>query len=931
MNTLQRPLFRQVGGPAEMMPQASPVEMVEAVEQTTASNMEAMGQDYVQGMMQGLDGAQDFKQVIDSLRGNAMPLEERYLELSEYVGEDDAEKTPESVLAMVQPVIMMTEEGNVDSGIGQLMESLAGDVDMMTEAGQPTNMGQGVGGLIAANQEAPVQQFANGGQVQHFYQAGPVNQMPGPVNLFDQRDLMSQLLQPATKESLIAGRDLRLPMYRDALGIAGQKDMTKSQVMFDIAQAGLNFAGGVDPRTGQSMTKRSMGSQLAAAASGLPQQIGERVAAGRQLEQQANIAALQAAEAEQKNIRADYAAQLGSQIRGASAESITDKTTESAENIAYMDLTSREKIAFENNAASLERLGISTLSSENIAARRETGANFRNSANITSAQKITTDNNLNAVSINTDSIEGAQTRQNSINENQLAREALSGKNTLEAIGARGQIDLKLSQENHLNRIDQIKAGYTGEGGLATLRSELQGALNQNLYDHQTSLAEEKNELARFLSKEEMELAGKALDLQAKKFKLMEQGQLSTNLSWLESVGNFVAPGQPFSSDARKQAEAIAAIDLEQNKLLLGMNQYGANVTGPLNNLLAINQQRLNQQKINILRSDQLYGMYLEQSLPEKPAEFNSNQMNALLADADAIRSYATGGAMPRFELAISQKFKDSYDPETGMKITAEMPAGLKSAIAIRAAQGLAVPLGQYLTGPQIQRIRAGTFANGGPVQSFANGQGVNAIDPQRGMYEPITGGYLPRNPGQGEPITFDQPIISSIDRGIDITKATGADAKVKGIASDIFSAVTALGPGKERSLAPETEEAVRSLDSFTQIALTRALGSLAGRENKELQERLAKLQVPAAEFFYNDTKALAQFRASSRVMDFAIREQEALMQGPGLTRTERNKANKDLGSLKSIKGEYDYLVTAYSNKLEGDTENVSSQLDQFFN
>ena len=213
MNTLQRPLFRQVGGPAEMMPQASPVEMVEAVEQTTASNMEAMGQDYVQGMMQGLDGAQDFKQVIDSLRGNAMPLEERYLELSEYVGEDDAEKTPESVLAMVQPVIMMTEEGNVDSGIGQLMESLAGDVDMMTEAGQPTNMGQGVGGLIAANQEAPVQQFANGGQVQHFYQAGPVNQMPGPVNLFDQRDLMSQLLQPATKESLIAGRDLRLPMY----------------------------------------------------------------------------------------------------------------------------------------------------------------------------------------------------------------------------------------------------------------------------------------------------------------------------------------------------------------------------------------------------------------------------------------------------------------------------------------------------------------------------------------------------------------------------------------------------------------------------------------------------------------------------------------------------------------------------------------------
>ena len=931
MNTLQRPLFRQVGGPAEMMPsdvmpQANPVDMVNAIEQDTAVSMEAMGQDYVQGMMQGLDGAEDFKQVIDSLRGNAMTIEERYLELSEYVGEDDAEKTPESVLAMVQPVIMMTEEGNVDSGIGQLMQSLAGDVDMMTGAGQPTDMGQGVGGLMAANQEVPVQQFANGGPVQYFNPGGAVSPFMSPagigsINLtgFDPRFSIGS-------EELQASRDKRLPMYRDALGLAGQKDMTKSQIMFDIAQAGLNFAGGVDPRTGQSMTKRSMGSQLAAAASGLPQQIGERVAAGRQLEQQANIAALQAAEAEQKNIRADYAAQLGNQIGGIRDITVTDKTTKSSENIAYMNLVSREKIAFADNDAALERLGINILSNETIAEIGQTGANFRTSANIKSNEKIAEDENLNAVNINASSIEGRQILQDSINENQLAREALRGDNTIEAINARGQIDLKLSQENHLNRMDQIKAQLTGEESLAEIKGKITGALNQNLYDHQTSLANEKNELARFLNAEQMEQANAVLDLQAKKFEFMQQGQLSTNLSWLESTGNFLAPGQPFSSDARKQAEAIAAIDLEQNQLLLGMNQYGANVTGPLQNLLAINQQRLNQQKINIMRSDQLYGMFLEQSLPEKPAEFNSNQMNALLSDADAIRSYATGGAMPKFELAISQKFKDSYDPETGMKITAEMPAGLKSAIAIRAAQGLAVPLGQYLTGPQIQNIRAGTFANGGPVQSFANGQGVNAIDPQRGMYEPITGGYLPRNPGQEEAITFDEPIISGL-KGIDITKGTGSDAFIKKAINKIVTTI----PLVEGPVFPEAEEAIRTLDSFTQIALTRSLGSIAGKENKQLQERLAKLQVPAAEFFYNDSEALAQFKASSRVMDFAIREQQAAMQGPGLTRTERNKAKKDLASLKSIRSEYDNLASAYSRKLEGDTKVVSKQLDQFFN
>ena len=315
MNTLQRPLFRQIGGPAEMMPsdvmpqgvaslpQGNPMDAINAVEQTTANNMEAMGQDYVQGMMQGLDGAQDFKQVIDSLRGNAMPLEERYLELSEYVGEDDAEKTPESVLAMVQPVIMMTEEGNVDSGIGQLMQSLAGDVDMMTEAGEPTNMGQGVGGLMAANQVAPVQQFANGGPVQYFNQAGAVNQMP---NMFGSSLQLPNNFTTSPGPNLRTGVDQLqsrlpqtyqevLPLFQGIIDPQQQKEMLKSQTMFDIAQAGLNFAGGVDPRTGESMTKRSMGSQLAAAASGLPQQIGERVAAQRQQEQGAKLAALQMA------------------------------------------------------------------------------------------------------------------------------------------------------------------------------------------------------------------------------------------------------------------------------------------------------------------------------------------------------------------------------------------------------------------------------------------------------------------------------------------------------------------------------------------------------------------------------------------------------------------------------------------------------------
>ena len=186
MSAYQRPLFRQAGGPAGLealpppppagvaaIPQQDPQAMVEAAGQMASSEMESVGQDYVLEMMNSLDSAGNFKTVIDALRGNKLPMSERFLELAEYVGEDDAEKTPESVLAMVQPVIMMTEEGNVDSGIGQLMQGLTGEVDMMTDEGDLTDMGQGVGSLMVANQPAPPpQQFANGGAVQHFQVGG---------------------------------------------------------------------------------------------------------------------------------------------------------------------------------------------------------------------------------------------------------------------------------------------------------------------------------------------------------------------------------------------------------------------------------------------------------------------------------------------------------------------------------------------------------------------------------------------------------------------------------------------------------------------------------------------------------------------------------------------------------------------------------------
>ena len=192
MDTIyNRPLFRQMGGmampsPQEQMAMQQPMpmpqpmmspeqigEQMAQVESDAGAMGVGIGQELVNRMMQGLDNAETPKDLMDSIRGNDRSVEERRTELAEFVGEEDAEQTPETVLAMVQPTIMLTERGAMDSGVGELMEGVA-DVDMETMEGEPTDVGGGVASLMGVGQP-PVQNFRNGGIVQKFKDGNPVS------------------------------------------------------------------------------------------------------------------------------------------------------------------------------------------------------------------------------------------------------------------------------------------------------------------------------------------------------------------------------------------------------------------------------------------------------------------------------------------------------------------------------------------------------------------------------------------------------------------------------------------------------------------------------------------------------------------------------------------------------------------------------------
>lgn len=282
-------------------------------------DMEDEGDDDESDMAKMLDRRPDSPEILmNNLRGDYRSIDARREELADLVGYNAAAETPDTVLAMLQPVlakqgVAALPMGNAD--VGSLpMDPLTG---MPPQGGQPP-MDPAMAGMPPAPAPAapqgieslPMEQplkMARGGIVQYFDEGnGP--EAPGGVTPleYSPEDVAralavarQRLLDPPKAADIpdIGARTRELtPMYAEILGTQ-DKDAMRSQMLLDIAKAALGFAGNVGPQ-GQSLSG-SFGTRLAAAASELPAQIGARSAAAQTAETQARLAALQQAQGEQ--------------------------------------------------------------------------------------------------------------------------------------------------------------------------------------------------------------------------------------------------------------------------------------------------------------------------------------------------------------------------------------------------------------------------------------------------------------------------------------------------------------------------------------------------------------------------------------------------------------------------------------------------------
>ena len=294
MTVMNRPLFRAKGGEAEKFPDLSgdgkitqkdilmgrgviakqeggpimPQEAAGQVQVASEAEGQQVGLDYVAQTLGGIDQAEDIESMINAIRGNDMPIEARRTELAEFVGRDDAMATPESVLAMVQPTIMLSEEGAMNSGIGDLMKGMTEDVDMATEGGAPTDMGEGIGALMMAGapMDAAPQQFANGGAVQPVYMADAGD--PSMMQLF--QTALGNVENPTAPTratvDLQSTYDQYLPFFQN-IAQANDEEREKDRALA-LAKAGFQFASGRDA-SGKNIAGQPFLSQLGAAGSTL--------------------------------------------------------------------------------------------------------------------------------------------------------------------------------------------------------------------------------------------------------------------------------------------------------------------------------------------------------------------------------------------------------------------------------------------------------------------------------------------------------------------------------------------------------------------------------------------------------------------------------------------------------------------------------------
>ena len=256
--------------------------------------------------------------LMNNLRGDIRSLDARREELADLVGYNAASETPEGVLALLQPILAQQQAAAAmppmaqppvappgPSPAGSSMppvDAAGGIASLPMDQGpmSPPIMDQGPAPMAMAR-GGYVQSFQDGSGEAGVTPADGASYSPDIVELANAAIRSRLEQQPAALPDVTARTEELYPEYERLLG-GGGKDAAQAQMLFDIAQAALGYAGNVGP--GGQPLRGSQAARLAGAVSQLPGKIGATAAGMSKEARTLKLAAMQRAEQERAAVQA---------------------------------------------------------------------------------------------------------------------------------------------------------------------------------------------------------------------------------------------------------------------------------------------------------------------------------------------------------------------------------------------------------------------------------------------------------------------------------------------------------------------------------------------------------------------------------------------------------------------------------------------------
>jgi len=946
------------------MPMAPPPEaQVQMTEDAAAQQGEALGQEYLDEMMTGIDTADSTEELIDAIRGDDKTLQDRYDELANFVGERDASATPESVLTLVQPTIMMTEQGAMDSGIGELMQGITGEVEMETDMGAPTPMGQGIGELMVSQSvEEVVPEMNAGGPVQYFAKGSPYGVQDVSQNVLSQ---YMNLGAPATEDQFSEMVQARLPVYQQLLGDSDQtKRDLQSSLYFDIAQAGLNLASGVDPRTGQSMAGRPLASQMAAAAQPVAARAGQSAREMRNVERAAAAGALQSAEsAEAARITAERS-DRADLLRGAIGAAGAEQALAGEKSLTVLRGGLQKELQ-ESEQAFRARLQAAQIENQQ----------FLQSADATAAMdRLKADAGYRDKFLDKDLefkrgiFDDEQALTELLNTTNNAEERQQLEMTIEARKAAYEYEGALQQSLQQDRLDSALTLRGLDHTNAIIMQNVAIAENARQFDK--SLADSIIRFERTMALEELTEQNinkfrRFQNEEAREQRLATVGGYGTGI-FQDGITAFGYPLNPLAyipiiknlgedSALRQNAEAMRELDTyRRSSNELAMREFDhLKMVREAQNVMAQQAQFANQQfqQQELDREDfEAMMRAIKDSQRDLSSVFgNSYQgiMQGLLTDQSLLDAYGNGtldadttNIVDRALIELTTPVQE-YDPRTGRTSTRvqQLPRAVEEATRRREAGGYPAPIAMSTSGPVVtgdyvqaylqggRDTRSGMATPGDPSSLGIGGSGQTS--PMAGKLGSLTGNpygsFVPgfaeggdtgwgafrartNVPASLEP-TPTQGLI--VDETIDFEATTGlpsAFTNLANTASDTFRDVTGVGPGP---IFPDVERGGEQLRAVANMTQRFIRDSVAGRPFAvEIEAMAEEIAQPGA--FRLDERSLVKLQTMrSQLLEIGDMAQSILERPEGFDQQSVISARQDLQQLAPLIDNYNKIIKSY--------------------